>query len=58
MSARVVLVIVSAAFVTLALVPETGYKNLSAFVPLEIAAIEKLMTEPGMTALLRARKAR
>ncbi len=38
------------------LVTETGYENLSAFVPLEIAAIEKLMTEPGVTALLKARK--
>jgi Xaa-Pro aminopeptidase len=37
------------------LVTETGYENLSAFVPLEIAAIEKLMTEPGITALIRAR---
>jgi Xaa-Pro aminopeptidase len=38
------------------LVTETGYENLSAFVPLEIAAIEKLMTEPGITALLKGRK--
>ena len=30
------------------LVTPTGYENLSAFVPLEIAAIEKLMTEPGI----------
>ena len=28
------------------LVTPTGYENLSAFVPLEIAAIEKLMAEP------------
>jgi Xaa-Pro aminopeptidase len=28
------------------LVTDTGYENLSAFVPLEIAAIEKLMAEP------------
>lgn len=38
------------------LVTETGYENLSAFVPLEMAAIEKLMTEPGITALIKARK--
>ena len=30
------------------LVTETGYENLSAFVPIEIDAIEKLMAEPGM----------
>lgn len=30
------------------LVTETGYENLSAFVPIEIEAIEKLMAEPGM----------
>ena len=29
-------------------VTETGYENLSAFVPIEIDAIEKLMAEPGM----------
>lgn len=38
------------------LVTATGYENLSAFVPLEIAAIEKLMTEPGIWALIKARK--
>jgi len=27
---------------------DTGYENLSAFVPIEIEAIEKLMAEPGM----------
>ena len=37
------------------LVTPTGYENLSAFVPLEIAAIEKLMSEPGITALLKKR---
>ena len=26
----------------------TGYENLSAFVPIEIAAIEKVMKEPGL----------
>jgi Xaa-Pro aminopeptidase len=31
------------------LINETGYENLSAFVPVEIAAIEKLMTEPGLS---------
>ncbi|MBO0863437.1 MAG: M24 family metallopeptidase, partial [Chloracidobacterium sp.] len=30
------------------LITETGYENLSAFVPVEIAEIEKLMAEPGM----------
>lgn len=38
------------------LVTETGYENLSAFVPHEIAAIERLMTEPGISALIKARK--
>jgi Xaa-Pro aminopeptidase len=38
------------------LVTETGYENLSAFVPLDIAAIERLMTEPGITALIKARR--
>jgi Xaa-Pro aminopeptidase len=38
------------------LVTETGYENLSAFVPLEINAIEKLMTEPGISALIKNRK--
>lgn len=31
------------------LMTETGYENLSAFVPVEIADIEKLMTEPGLS---------
>ena len=31
------------------LVTETGYENLSAFVPVEIDAIEKLMKEPGLS---------
>ena len=30
------------------LVTETGYENLSSFVPIEIEAIEKLVAEPGM----------
>jgi Xaa-Pro aminopeptidase len=37
------------------LVTDKGYENLSAFVPLEIAAIEKLMAEPGISALVRKR---
>ena len=31
------------------LITETGYENLSEFVPIEIAAIEKLMKEPGLS---------
>jgi Xaa-Pro aminopeptidase len=31
------------------LITETGYENLSAFVPIEIAGIEKLMKEPGLS---------
>ena len=31
------------------LMTETGYENLSAFVPVEIADIEKLMAEPGLS---------
>jgi Xaa-Pro aminopeptidase len=31
------------------LITETGYENLSAFVPLEIADIEKTMAEPGLS---------
>ena len=31
------------------LITETGYENLSAFVPVEIDAIEKLMEEPGLS---------
>jgi len=30
------------------LVTETGYENLSAFVPIDIDAVEKVMAEPGM----------
>ena len=30
------------------LITETGYENMSAFVPIDIDAIEKLMAEPGM----------
>jgi Xaa-Pro aminopeptidase len=31
------------------LITENGYENLSAFVPIEIADIERLMTEPGLS---------
>ncbi len=35
------------------LITETGYENLSAFVPVEIADIEKLMAEPGLSDALK-----
>ena len=31
------------------LITEAGYENLSAFVPIEIADIEKLMAQPGLS---------
>ena len=31
------------------LITPTGYENMSAFVPVEIADIEKLMKEPGLS---------
>jgi len=31
------------------LITDTGYENLSAFVPVEVADIEKLMAEPGLS---------
>ena len=37
------------------LVTEKGYENLSAFVPLEVADIEKLMKEPGISQLIKKR---
>jgi Xaa-Pro aminopeptidase len=37
------------------LVTERGYENLSAFVPVEIADIEKLMREPGISQLVLRR---
>ena len=37
------------------LITETGVENLSAFVPVEIAAIEKLMAEPGLSDRARLR---
>jgi Xaa-Pro aminopeptidase len=30
------------------LITENGYENLSVFVPIEIADIERLMTQPGL----------
>lgn len=35
------------------LITDTGYENLSAFVPIEIDAIEKLLREPGLSDLRR-----
>jgi Xaa-Pro aminopeptidase len=36
------------------LITETGYENLSAFVPVEIEDIERLMAQPGLSdALLK-----
>ena len=32
------------------LITETGYENMSAFVPVEIEDIEKLMAQPGLGA--------
>jgi Xaa-Pro aminopeptidase len=40
------------------LITETGYENLSAFVPFEIAEIEKLMAEPGLSDEQRKQPAR
>jgi carboxypeptidase family protein/peptidase M24-like protein len=37
------------------LITETGYENLSEFVPIEIAEIEKLMAEPGLSDKQRKR---
>jgi Xaa-Pro aminopeptidase len=37
------------------LITETGYENLSAFVPVEITDIEKLMAEPGISDKRRKR---
>jgi hypothetical protein len=31
------------------LITESGYENLSSFVPIEIEAIERLMAEPGLS---------
>ncbi len=39
------------------LITETGYENLSAFVPMEIDEIEKLMAETGMFETYTPRKA-
>jgi Xaa-Pro aminopeptidase len=35
------------------LITESGYENLSAFVPVEIADIEKMMAEPGLSDALK-----
>ena len=35
------------------LITETGYENLSAFVPIEIADIEKLMTRHGLSEAMK-----
>jgi Xaa-Pro aminopeptidase len=37
------------------LITETGYENMSAFAPIEIAEIEKLMAEPGLSDKQRKR---
>lgn len=37
------------------LVTDTGYENLSAFVPIEIDGIERTMAEPGISALIERR---
>ena len=37
------------------LITETGYENLSAFVPIEVKDIEKLMTERGLSDALSRR---
>ena len=37
------------------LVTEKGYENLSAFVPVEIGEIEKLMKEPGISQSIKKR---
>lgn len=39
------------------LVTDTGYENLSSFVPIEMDAVEKLMAEPGMFERFSPRKA-
>ena len=38
------------------LITETGYENLSAFVPIEIADIERIMAEPGLSDALHKMK--
>jgi Xaa-Pro aminopeptidase len=39
------------------LITETGYENLSKFVPIEVRDIEKLMAEPGLSDVLMRRPA-
>jgi Xaa-Pro aminopeptidase len=38
------------------LITENGYENLSSFVPVEIADIEKIMAEPGLSDAMWKRK--
>jgi Xaa-Pro aminopeptidase len=38
------------------LITGAGYENLSAFVPIEIADIEKMMAEPGLSDALSIKK--
>jgi len=38
------------------LITETGYENLSAFVPVEIADIERVMAETGLSDAMYQRK--
>jgi hypothetical protein len=39
------------------LITESGYENLSAFVPVDIDAIEQLMKQPGLSdAALKGRR--
>ncbi len=40
------------------LITETGYENMSAFVPVEIDDIEKLMAQPGLGTHALTRPAR
>jgi Xaa-Pro aminopeptidase len=37
------------------LITETGYENLSAFVPVEVADIERLMAEPGLSDAMKSK---
>ena len=40
------------------LITRRGYENLSAFVPVEIDAIERMMTEPGLSDVLEGSASR
>jgi Xaa-Pro aminopeptidase len=35
------------------LITDTGYENLSRFVPIEVSDIEKVMAEPGLSDAMR-----